>query len=140
MIHSTARGMLYNTPTGTQEIHEEYTPQKLAEIQKYIKSWKKLEFVYSNYYHVTEERNIASIMQHGLLPNHIDNCIFLTKYREKCLEYARKYHIEKPVILEINALQLKKSQFRQSQVNVGSTYDVVFLQRIDPKHIKIMGE
>ena len=139
MIHSKARGMLYNTPTGTQEVHETYTPQKIADIQKYIRSWGKPSPLYSVYYHVTEEANIASIMQHGLLPNHIDGCIFLTKYREKCVEYARSYHIEKPVILSINALKLKAGKFRKSQVNAGSINDVVYLEPIDPRFIGIVG-
>src|ERR1700752_4291659 len=111
MIQSKARGMLYNTPTGTKEVHEKYTAEKIQEIQKYIRSWGKPSPVYSKYYHVTEEVKVASIMQHGLLPNDIDGCIFLTRNVDKCLEYSMSYHMEKPVVLEISTLQLKAGKF-----------------------------
>lgn len=135
MRYSEPRPLIYSK--GIASLKREYTEREVANIQKTVRKWRKPSVVYSEYYHVTDKKNVDSIFEHGLLPNRIDGCVFLTKNEEMLPDYVAKYKIENPVVLVINGLKLDRSLFRQSFASQSSQDDVVYLKAIKPDVIQM---
>ena len=115
-----------------------YTEQEIKMIRKNVRMWAKPYSFSSKYYHVTEKKNLESILKVGLLPNEIDGCIFMTKNISKLDDYTKLYNIKDHVVLEINSLILKMKSFRQSFANDNSIDDVAYLEAIKPEAIKVL--
>lgn len=137
MKYSEPRPLIYNTG---ETLMRKYSEKELETIRRAVRKWKKPQAIYSVYYHVTDKSNIDSILEHGLLPNNIDHCVFLTREVEKLSYYTEKYKIAEPVVLAISALKLNKNLFRESKANHNALYDVVYLDVIPPSVIEVNEE
>ena len=133
--HSEPRPAIYSTG---ESLMRKYSERELQTIQRTVRKWKKPSIIYPTYWHVTDREKVDSIFEHGLLPNRIDACVFMTREPGKLDDYAKKYRIIDPVILEIDgAFKLNKNLFRQSGANPNAHYDVAYLEAIKPEFIKI---
>lgn len=134
--------MKYSTPrplplTNGEFLNTTYSDFEISVIQKNIRKWSKPLSFKSVYYHITDEGNLDSILENGLLPNKIDGCVFMTHNVDKLEKYANTYKMNNTVILKINSLKLKSNKFRQSFVNETTKEDVVYLDVIKPEAIEI---